>query len=61
MKGDHNATRQNRLHKDAPAERVRIVSQAVYGAMIEVANVPIKDKVGIEGLGTFVTPIVGEV
>ena len=32
------------LNKDAPAERVRIVSQAVYGAMIEIANVPINDK-----------------
>ena len=32
------------LNKDAPAERVRIVSHAVYGAMIEIANVPINDK-----------------
>jgi 4-oxalocrotonate tautomerase len=32
------------LNKDAPAERIRIVSQAVYGAMIEIANVPINDK-----------------
>jgi 4-oxalocrotonate tautomerase len=32
------------LNKDAPAERVRIVSQAVYGAMTEIANVPINDK-----------------
>ena len=32
------------LNKDAPAERVRIVSQAVYGAMIEIANVPTNDK-----------------
>ena len=32
------------INKDAPAERVRIVSQAVYGAMIEIANVPINDK-----------------
>ena len=32
------------LNKDAPAERVRIVSQAVYGAMIEFASVPINDK-----------------
>ena len=29
--------------------------------MIEVANLPIDDKVGIEGLGTLVNPIVGEV
>jgi Tautomerase enzyme len=32
------------LNEDAPAERVRIVSQAVYGAMIEIANAPINDK-----------------
>ena len=32
------------LNKDAPTERVRIVSQAVYGAMIEIANVPVNDK-----------------
>ena len=32
------------LNKDAPAERVRIVSQAVYRAMIEIASVPINDK-----------------
>jgi 4-oxalocrotonate tautomerase len=32
------------INKDAPAERVRIVSQAVYGAMTEIANVPINDK-----------------
>jgi 4-oxalocrotonate tautomerase len=32
------------LNKNAPAERIRIVSQAVYGAMIEIANVPVNDK-----------------
>ena len=32
------------LNKDAPAERIRIVSQAVYGAMVEIAGVPINDK-----------------
>jgi 4-oxalocrotonate tautomerase len=32
------------LNKDAPAERVRIVSQAVYGAMIEIASAPVNDK-----------------
>jgi 4-oxalocrotonate tautomerase len=32
------------LNKDAPAERVRIVSQAVYSAMIEIANVPVNDR-----------------
>ena len=49
------------LNKDAPAERVRIGSQAVYGATIETANVPINDKVQIEDLGTLVNPIAGEV
>ena len=29
--------------------------------MIEVANLPINDKVGIEGLGTLVNPIAGVV
>jgi hypothetical protein len=51
----------NDLNKDAPTEHVRIVSQAVYGAMIEIANVPINDKVEIEGLGTLVNPIADEV
>ena len=32
------------LNKDAPAERVRVVSQAVYAAMTEIASVPINDK-----------------
>jgi phenylpyruvate tautomerase PptA (4-oxalocrotonate tautomerase family) len=32
------------LNKDAPAERVRIVCQAVYGAMTDIANVPANDK-----------------
>ncbi len=32
------------ISKDAPAERVRVVSQAVYGAMTEIANVPANDK-----------------
>jgi 4-oxalocrotonate tautomerase len=32
------------LSKDAPAERVRVVSGAVYSAMIEIANVPVNDK-----------------
>jgi 4-oxalocrotonate tautomerase len=30
--------------KDAPAERIRVVSEAVYGAMTAVANVPVNDK-----------------
>ena len=32
------------LNKNAPAERIGIASEAVYKAMIEVANVPIHDK-----------------
>ena len=32
------------LNKDTPAERIRVVSQAVYGAMTDIANVPINDK-----------------
>jgi hypothetical protein len=47
--------------KDAPAERVRIVSRAVSAAMIEIANVPVNHKVEIEGLGSPVNPVAGEV
>jgi 4-oxalocrotonate tautomerase len=32
------------LNKDSPSERVRVVSQAVYGAMTDIANVPVNDK-----------------
>ena len=32
------------LNKNAPAERIRIAGEAVYKAMIEVANVPVDDK-----------------
>jgi phenylpyruvate tautomerase PptA (4-oxalocrotonate tautomerase family) len=32
------------LSKDAPAERIRVISEAVYNAMVEVANVPVHDK-----------------
>ena len=32
------------ISKDAPAERIRAVSDAVYGAMIGLANVPVNDK-----------------
>ena len=32
------------LSKDAPPERLRVISQAVYGAMVEIANVPAHDK-----------------
>ncbi|HEY6313726.1 MAG TPA: hypothetical protein VIY52_23385 [Streptosporangiaceae bacterium] len=49
------------LNEDAPAGRVRIVSRAVHGAMIEIANVPINDKAGIEGLGPLANPVADEV
>ena len=32
------------LSKDAPPERVRVVNEAIYHAMVEVANVPVHDK-----------------
>jgi phenylpyruvate tautomerase PptA (4-oxalocrotonate tautomerase family) len=32
------------IGKDAPLERIRVVSHAVYGAMIDLANVPVNDK-----------------
>jgi 4-oxalocrotonate tautomerase len=32
------------VSKDAPIERVRAVSEAVYNAMVEVASVPLHDK-----------------
>jgi hypothetical protein len=32
------------LSRDAPPERVRIASEAIYHAMVEVANVPLHDK-----------------
>jgi len=32
------------LSKDAPPERIRVVSEAIYRAMVEVANVPLHDK-----------------
>jgi 4-oxalocrotonate tautomerase len=32
------------LSKEAPPERVRVVSEAIYHAMVEVANVPLHDK-----------------
>ena len=32
------------LSKNAPAERIRVVSEVVYKAMIEIANVPANDK-----------------
>ena len=32
------------VNRDMPAERIRAVSQAVYGAMTEIANVPPHDR-----------------
>jgi Tautomerase enzyme len=32
------------IHKDAPSELVRIVSDAIYGAMVDLASVPLHDK-----------------
>src|ERR1700704_2568575 len=32
------------LSRDAPPERVRVVSEAIYHAMVEIANVPLHDK-----------------
>jgi len=32
------------LSKNASKERIRAVSDAVYGAMVEIANVPLHDK-----------------
>jgi hypothetical protein len=45
---EHNRFVRIDLNKDAPAGRVRIGSQAVSGAMIETANVPISDKFRID-------------
>jgi hypothetical protein len=41
------------------AKRVRVVSQTFYGAMPQIANVPINDEAKIE-LGTLVDPIAKE-
>jgi 4-oxalocrotonate tautomerase len=32
------------VSKDAPAERIRAVGEAIDGAMVEIANVPVHDK-----------------
>jgi len=32
------------VSKDAPAERIKVVSEAIYNAMVEIANVPLHDK-----------------
>lgn len=32
------------VNKDAPPERIKVVSEAIYSAMIEIAKVPLHDK-----------------
>ena len=32
------------ISRDAPPERIKVVSEAIYGAMVEIANVPLHDK-----------------
>jgi 4-oxalocrotonate tautomerase len=32
------------MSKDAPPERIKIVSEAIYSAMVEIANAPLHDK-----------------
>ena len=32
------------VSKDAPSERIKVVSEAIYGAMVEIANAPLHDK-----------------
>jgi 4-oxalocrotonate tautomerase len=32
------------IRKDAPVELVRVISEAVYKAMVDIANVPVHDK-----------------
>ena len=32
------------VSKDAPLERIKVVSEAIYNAMVEIANVPLHDK-----------------
>jgi hypothetical protein len=32
------------LSENAPPERIRIVSEAIYSAMVEIANAPLHDK-----------------
>ena len=34
------------ISRDAPPERIKIISEAIYGAMVEIANVPLHDKSG---------------
>ena len=32
------------VSKDAPPERIKVVSEAIYSAMVEIANAPLHDK-----------------
>jgi len=32
------------VSKDAPLERIKVVSEAIYSAMVEIADVPLHDK-----------------
>jgi hypothetical protein len=32
------------VSKHAPPERINVVSEAIYGAMVQIANVPLQDK-----------------
>ena len=32
------------VSKDAPLERIKVVSEAIYSAMVEIAHVPLHDK-----------------
>jgi 4-oxalocrotonate tautomerase len=32
------------ISRDAPPGRIKIISEAIYGAMVEIANVPLHDK-----------------
>jgi 4-oxalocrotonate tautomerase len=50
------------ISKDASAELVRVVSDAVYKAMVEIANVPVHDKFQVinrHAEGEIIFPIEG--
>jgi 4-oxalocrotonate tautomerase len=32
------------ISRDAPPERIKVVCEAIYGATVEIANVPLHDK-----------------
>jgi 4-oxalocrotonate tautomerase len=42
--GEHVPLARIHLRREASAELVRVVSDAIYKAMVEVANVPVNDK-----------------